>query len=343
MPFNQAAHITELACALLDDVELSRLPAEQLLLKASRLARLVEDADVGAWLRYELDGYPGTMEARSYALRFGRVESADAAEGYWLPLAGLSGLIASMQTQIQQLKVPNIQFAPSSANPDEFVTGFAGLTVSTATAPAQAVLERLQLLTTAVSNLAAIRSRVLNAVHEFATRVYYQRAFAGLAETIFDRHKALVDGVVAVTATEVVKKLPAIYDRLAAGDPEAVSQALNSVRRMIKAFADAVYPPGEGTRELEGQQYEIGSDKVLNRIKLYLNARCNSRSRCERLNRTLRDLYDRASAGAHSDVTADEARALFLHTYLTIGEVITAGTDSGSSSATATPGHVPEV
>jgi hypothetical protein len=37
------SHIVDLSRSLIDDIELSRLPAEQLLLKAARLARLVDD------------------------------------------------------------------------------------------------------------------------------------------------------------------------------------------------------------------------------------------------------------------------------------------------------------
>ena len=40
------------------------------------------------------------------------------------------------------------------------------------------------------------------------------------------------------------------------------------------------------------------------------------------LRRTLGDLYDRVSTGVHGDVTSDEARFLFLNTYLYLGEVL---------------------
>jgi AbiTii len=309
---------------LLDDVELSRLGPEQLLLKASRLARLVDDSNARAWIRLELNGYPGTPDARRHAHWFGRIETVDAKNGYWQPLAGISGSILSMQNQIQQLTVPNVHFAPSSSNPHENVTGYLGNTVKEAVAPAKDVLSRLQVLSNATATLTSIRSKVLAAIHEFAARIYYERAFVGLADSIFDRHKAMVDGVVAATAKDVLEKLPAIYDRLAESDSEATSQALNSVRRMIKAFADTAYPQQQGTKEVDGQQYQLGSDKVLNRIRLYVTETCASKSRADRLSRTIRDIYERASAGAHSDVTADEARALFLHAYLTIGEIITA-------------------
>ena len=48
----------QLARELVDDVELSRLPAEQTLLKALRLTRLLEDEEAQEWLGYELSGYP---------------------------------------------------------------------------------------------------------------------------------------------------------------------------------------------------------------------------------------------------------------------------------------------
>jgi len=54
-----AAHKLDLARDLLDDIELSRLAPEQLLLKATRLARLLDAKEVQTWLRFELEGYPG--------------------------------------------------------------------------------------------------------------------------------------------------------------------------------------------------------------------------------------------------------------------------------------------
>jgi hypothetical protein len=318
----KSSHILDLAKELIDDIELSRLSAEQLLLKATRLARLVGDDETYKWLGYELNGYSNDPDARKWMLVFGRLDSADAQYGYCQPLASISGTITAMQAQIQQLRVPDIQFAPSSSNPQESVTGFAGLTATSMTKPAKDVLDRLQALTTAITNITGVRSRVLNAIHNFVIREYYNRAFTGLAESIFERHKTTIDELLRISADEVLKKIPAIYDRLAAGDQEAISQALNSVRRMIKAFADSVYPPGVGSVELNGTSYSIGTDKVLNRIKLFLNSKCTSSSRCERLNKTIRQIHERASAGTHSDVMPDEARALFLHTYLVLGEIL---------------------
>lgn len=312
----------ELARELVDDVELSRLPAEQTLLKALRLARLLEDEKVQEWLRYELSGYQDTQRCRPWMRRFGRFTDEATAMGYWIPLAGIAGTIAAMQTQIHTLRVPDIHFAPSSANPHELVGGFAGLTAKAIVQPAETVLARLQSLTTAVSTLSSIRSRVLAAVHDFAVSSYHRLAFSGLAESIFEEHRRAVDELMRSVAPDTLAKVPALYDRLSAGDSEAISQGMNTLRRIIKSLADRVYPASNRAVEIDGQRYEVGTDKVLNRIKLFLLARCPSGSRRDRLNRSLRDIHDRASAGAHADIGATEARSLFLSTYLAAGEIL---------------------
>ena len=324
-----AQHRLELARELVDDIELSRLAPEQLLLKAARLGRLVDDRQIQEWLGWELNGYPNSAEARTWMRRFGRFTDEKKSLGYWMPLAAVAGTVASMQLQLQELKVPDINFAPSTANPNEYVTGFGGVTAEKITAPAKLVLARLQGLTTAVTALTGIRSRVLSAIHSFAVGIHYELAFSGLAESIFEKHRTMIDTVLAERAPEVLEKIPSIYDRLSEGDKEAVSQALNSVRRMIKALADHVYPPSDDERVVGGETYQLGSDKVLNRIKLYLVDECDSGSRRDRLVKTLRSVHERCSAGTHGDVTPQEAQALFLQAYLVLGEILLV-TPSGS-------------
>jgi AbiTii len=314
--------ILSLARELVDDIELTRLVPESILLKALRLARLVEDPETLEWLQFELNGYPNSSAAKPWMRRFGRFTDEAKAVGYWIPLAGVAGTMATMQAQIQTLTVPNVHFAPSSANPHEYVAGWLGATADKIAQPANAVLGRLQALTTGVSTLSSIRSRVLAAVHEFAVRQYHALAFENLSESIFESHRVIIDRVLAEAAPTVLDKLPAVMDRLAAGDAEAVSQAMNSVRRMIKALADRVYPPTSEPVLVDGQKYEVGADKVLNRLKLFLSTNCSSESRRNRLNRSIRDINERAAAGAHADVTYSEARALMLAAYLTLGEIV---------------------
>ncbi len=259
-------HTVTLARELLDDIELSRLRSEQLLLKASRLARLVENSEIMSWLGFELRGYGSNDPiARKYMSKTGRWVDISQNQGYWIPLAEIEGHIAAAQNEISQLTVPNIHFAPSSANPNESVVGIVGQHVTTATAPINTVLQRMASLSQMIGKLSGIRSRVLAVLHDFITETYYRLQYSGLAETIFEQYKASVDVKLAQKAADVLAKVPSIYSRLANGGPEEVSQALTTCRRIIHSFADAHYPAVEEQANADG--VKLGPEHYLNRIK----------------------------------------------------------------------------
>jgi hypothetical protein len=113
-----------------------------------------------------------------------------------------------------------------------------------------------------------------------------------------------------------------VIDRLAEGDSEGISQALATCRRILEAFADAIFPPTEATIELGGNTLKLDASKHQNRINAYIAQRTESASRRQRLRQNLSNLFDRVSTGVHDDVTAEEAYSLFLNTYLFLGEVL---------------------
>jgi hypothetical protein len=302
----------DLSRELVDDIELSRNGPEALLLKAARLARLMEDESALGWISWEINGYPNTAASRARMLQFGRLTAATATVGYWQPLAGITGAITGFEIELESLRIPDVHFAPRSANPQENVAGFAGANVQAATKPIADILQRRQALATALSQLSGVRSRVLGAMHDFVVGHYHELAFGALAESIFEEYRVEVDRLLVEVAPEAVEKIPAVYARLAEKDPEAISQAMNSIRRIIKATADKLYPPSDAAVQINGQSYDIGSDKVLNRLDLYVRANTKSESRQVRLRRTLRSIHERASASAHDTITTVEARSLFF-------------------------------
>ncbi len=318
-----AKHKISLARELLDDIELSRLNPEQLLLKATRLARLVEAREIRKWLSFELSGYVSDDPvALNYMDRTQRWTDREKGLGYWKPLAEICARIGANELELRSLEVPDIHFAPSSSNPNEWVTGVMGQHAAGATRPVSDVLKRIGESREIIAVLSGVRSRVLSLLHAFVTSTYYELAFSGLAESIFEKYRSGVDTLLAKYAGDALEKIPAIYDRLTAGDPEAVSQALNTCRRVIDAFADAVCPPREGSVSINGTDIKVGPENHLNRITVYLHGCCPSASRRDRIRRTIRGTYERVSAGVHADVTLDEAKSLFLQTYLTLGEIL---------------------
>jgi hypothetical protein len=114
-------------------------------------------------------------------------------------------------------------------------------------------------------------------------------------------------------------------DRLAESEPEAVSQALTTCRRIIESFADSIFPPTEDTIKIGENTLSLEADKHQNRINAYIHKHTDSQTRKRRLRQNLSNLFDRVSTGVHGDVTPEEARALFLNTYLLLGEILHIG------------------
>jgi len=143
-----------------------------------------------------------------------------------------------------------------------------------------------------------------------------------MQENIFEKHKKVIDALLAKECGDVLDKIPAIYDRLAQNDPEAISQALTTCRRMINSFADNVYLPQREPIQFAGQEMSIDKEHPLNRLRVFISNNTESDSVREKLNKRLRLLYDRVSTAVHHEVNSEEAQFLFLETYLLLGEII---------------------
>jgi hypothetical protein len=180
--------------------------------------------------------------------------------------------------------------------------------------------------TNMISALSGVKSRVLALLHAFVSEVYYQRKFAALAESTFERYKMGVDTLIPTHSCDLLAKIPAVIDRLSEGGEEGISQALTTCRRILEAFADAISPPTDATIELGGTTLKLDVSKHQNRINAYIAERTESASRRQKLRQNISNLFDRVSTGVHKDVTADEAFSLFLNTYLFLGEVLHLGT-----------------
>lgn len=316
-PESRSEHILSLARELLDDLELSRLATEPLLMKATRLARLAGSDEVRRWLQFELKGYAGVDQVgQKYIGLTGRWEDEEAGTAYWHSLAGINSLVATKEVELAALRIPDVSSNVTSANPYQRIYP---------PRPAEAINPILLAMSNAgkaITRFKTIRGKVLGLLHGFVAAVYYERLFSGVAESVFGRHKAAVDARLAGRCGDVLENLPSVYDRLAEGDPEAVSQALTTCRRIIDSFADSVFPATDTPIEFNGKEVKLGHDKVLNRIVTYAFERTGSDSRRKRLRQTLDNLYSRVSAGVHSEVPLDEARSLLLETYLVLGEII---------------------
>lgn len=305
---SRSEHILQLARELLDDIELSRTGPENLILKASRLARWVGSEEIRYWLKLEMTGYNNSNAISiKYMGLTGRWTDREKNLGYWGPLAQQEASIVAERAKLASMRTPD-----SSSD-------YAAVAIGNVTAAMTASANL-------ISRLSGIKTRVLGLLHSFVSEIYYEKEFDSLSESVFERYKRDVDSLISEYCGEVLEKIPSVMDRLADGDQESISQALATCRRIIEAFADSIYPPTDQTVEIGGNTLKLDASKHQNRINAFIHGKTQSQSRKQRLRQNLSNLFDRVSSGVHNEVTAEEARALFLNTYLFLGEVLHVGT-----------------
>jgi AbiTii-like protein len=303
---SKSEHVIALAKELLDDIELSRLPSEALLLKTMRLARLTGSQDARRWLILEMIGY---NESAPDALKFmnltGRWINQQTKQAYWGSLTEQEITLATLKQRVQTLQMPNISdYQTALQISSNLHSEFSDLLIQ-------------------IRNITAVRGRVIGLLHGFVSKTYYEKVYSSLSGSIFEQYRFRVDSLLAQRCGDVIEKIPSVYARLAEGNSEAISQALTTCRRIIDSFADATYPPSDTPLEVDGKTIKIGPQEHLNRIETYIRSHVSSDSRRTRLSQAFKNLYKRVCAGVHSDVSGDEARALFLETYLLLGETLT--------------------
>ena len=297
MSASKSEHTLELVQDLLDDLELSRSSGENLILKASRLARIVGSAEVKAWLSFELGGY---KSANDISLKYmgitGRWIKKEEKRGYWMPFAQINALIEVEKSKLSVMRIPD----------------------STAIVAIRAMNET----SANISRYSGIKSKVIARLHSFITDVYYDKLFDNLTESIFEQYQRDVDSLISDKCHDVLDQIPSIMERLSHGEQEPISHALTTCRRIFVSFADSIFPATDDVLDVGGNTLKLDAGKHQNRINAYIHHRCESKSRKQKFRQNLANLFDRVSTGVHQDVTPEEARALFLNTYLFLGEVL---------------------
>jgi hypothetical protein len=302
---SKSDEIIGLAQELLEDAEMSRTSVVALVMKASRLARLTDDEEAISWLHYERFGYNDSEELSiKYLGLTNRWIDVNQNRAYFASIIVQESVVEGQQEQLGVVK----SFRPSGE--------YAHMHFSNQQNEAAKITNTMFV---ARKILSSVRAQV----QEFATRVYHEKLFSHQAETIFSQYQSEVDALLSKAAQKAFVRLPQAFERLRAGDPESISHALTTCRRVIDSFTDSMFPARAEPAYIGEQQIKVGAHEIRNRVRAYVYERIGQGSRYERLNKMITSLYDRVSAGVHADVSVGEARALVLQTYLLLGEILT--------------------
>jgi hypothetical protein len=183
--------------------------------------------------------------------------------------------------------------------------------------------QSLASLSRAISDIGRVLAQVDAFVHAFARDTYYELMFSELQASLFDDARTAIDGKLASSSGDALKKIESISERVRDGDAEAISQAMSTCRRLIDAVADTVFAAKDEPYTIGEQPLSVKANNVLNRINAYVHQRGITGERATRIRHTLAGIYGRTSKGVHQDVDPHESRYVFLATYVLLGEILT--------------------
>ena len=305
---NRQEEALRVAEELLTDIELERLKASEIVLKASRIARLIGHEDLTTFLGYERNGYPTDGTATDWIGRAGRWSGGDEDKFYPESISKVEATLDAANQAVTAMQ--------GGGN-------YSGEYITVASREHD---NRIARQARDAGTMSGICGQVVATVYDMVAEIYHELLFSELQATLFADTQTKVDGSLAAASGSALDKIERVSDRLRDGDPESVSQALTTCRRLIDSCADFVFPAQADPYQVGDEAtLNVGQQNVLNRLQAFTHARRLPKSRRDRLRRTLADLYGRCSAGTHAKVTVEEARFVFLQTYVALGEILTLG------------------
>ena len=324
---------------IIRDIELSQAKLSLVVLKASRLARLLNDFEALRIFEFESSGYPsepGGIRQDIFDLgkKSGRTFHSEATDSepstlmmYRQSIERLEQTLETGTISIQAAQDPNLSI--SSANQYQMVRP-----------PKGNARERGSIrigMVNASQKLASRRTFIYN----YATRKYYELKFSGVADDVFGRIRTAVDASIGTTIPDGTRMFSAVYSNLLSENPEDWANAAHGCRRVLQELAGTLFPPQAETRSrsVNGKETEIklGADHYINRLLAYVEDSSSSNRFTELVGSHLIYMGDRldalfgaANKGTHAVVTKEEANRCVIYTYMLVGDILSLR-DQGSA------------
>ena len=203
----------------------------------------------------------------------------------------------------------------------------------------QATALKRDTLSVMSSELRRVLARIKQRVHDFLSLTEKQLILGQASADIFERNRQYVDARMGQIAPEVLEQFTVAYRRINEGDPESLSHALTSCRRILKSVADTLYPPREEPIiGGDGKMRVLTDDKFINRLRQFVAERADktvgklTQTQIEDLGNRIDRLNELASKGVHATVSTYEVDQCVIQTYLAIGDILRIADGAGGGN-----------
>lgn len=317
---------------ILRNIELNEIPLTNIALKASRLARLLNDFGTQKTMEYEAAGYPRNLEGLppdvwNLAVQAGRnflwENPATKETKEYVYIESISELEEELRvSQTALIAAKDSDASVSSANPIQYVFG-----------PTSNAVERSGIRQQSI-NAAKRLANSRTIIYRYVMGRYQELAYSGIAGDIFTRIRSRVDTSIGKSVPEAVQRLSAVYKNLQSDNPEDWSNAVHSCRRILEDLADAIYPPCEDkVKIVNGKETTIKMGKgntYTNRIIAFVEDHATSEKFSQIVGSNIMFLGDRLDSafeashkGTHTTIVSkEEADRYVVYTYLLVGDIL---------------------
>jgi len=337
----------ELSGYILKNIELSEAPLSNIVLKATRLTRLLNDFEYQKILNYETKGYPSKPDgippdvwklaimAQRITKERNTITQEVKSSAYVESIGHLEDELSTIQISLDAARDANISL--SSANPNQYLILPPGNAIER-----RALREKHSTISKYLSERRAF-------IYDYVLRKHYELKFSGVASDVFSQFRKAADGAIGSLVPDAVKKFTAIYDNLRSENPEDWSNAVHSCRRILQDLADAVFPPSteERSAKIEGKKKKIklGRSNYINRIMCFIEDNSKSERFTNLVGSHLRFIGDRLDAifiatqkGSHTTILIrEEADRYVIYTYLIVGDILSLKEKEHKSKIEMTP------
>ena len=312
----------QIASELVMAIEADTTPLSRLVLKAKRLALLLNESDYVSIFEYETSGYPFYGKTvpdgvAQLAKKSGRIvfeyDDKTQEDRKLVEIRSLTEIEESIAQLRTQLAVPR-------RPPQDFFENF-GESV------------HYERLTRDLASLTRLLNARLTFIHSYAVRKYFQLKFSSVASDVFSRIRDRVDTRIGEIIPDGLKQFSSAYDNLLSSNPEDWANAVHTCRRILAALADALFPAQEipKSKESDGgrRDIQLGKENYVNRLICYIEDNTDSGrfvdivgSHLKFIGERLGSIMAAAHKGTHATVRQEEADRYVVYTYMIVGDIL---------------------
>lgn len=164
----------------------------------------------------------------------------------------------------------------------------------------------------------------MGSVHAYVADRYQELRFGSTVETAFEVVRQEVDKSIGSLVPGALPMLSAAFENAVSGNPEHWANAAGTCRRLLKAVADELRPPGP---DVKGRK--MGEGNYINRLIDWIQLNSDSDTAVGVATSDLAYLGNRLDAadggghkGAHAKVDRLEASRFITATYLVLGDIL---------------------